>query len=126
MRRDATLVLGGLKPERILRARRIAVRDPSCHIHHALQPKSPGVYNRYFIYSRFASGASLSEAPQAVNPPAVVLIRTDLTVPVMMFETEADVAVLGYVSARQPPTKYIREWEVAGRPTTTPTVSWSP
>ena len=32
----------------------------------------------------------------------------------MMFETEADVLVLGYLSARQPPTKFIREWEVAG------------
>jgi hypothetical protein len=81
----------------------------------ALQPQSKGVYNGYFVYSRFATGAQLSQAPQpAINPPAVALIRTDLTVPVFMFETEADVAVLGYVSARQPPTKYIREWEVAG------------
>ena len=32
----------------------------------------------------------------------------------MMFETEADLLVLGYLPARQSPTTYIREWEVAG------------
>ena len=32
----------------------------------------------------------------------------------MLFETEADLLLLGYVEARQPPTTYIREWETAG------------
>ena len=115
VRRDASLVLGGLKPKQILALGESQSATRLVTYIDALQPKSQGVYNGYFIYSRFASSAALSQSPQAaINPPAVVLIRTDLTVPVMMFETEADVAVLGYVSARQPPTKYIREWEVAG------------
>ena len=115
VRRDASLVLGGLKPKRILALGESQSATRLVTYINALQPKSQGVYNGYFIYSRFASGAALSQAPQAViTPPAVVLIRTDLTVPVMMFETEADVAVLGYSAARQSPTKYIREWEVAG------------
>jgi hypothetical protein len=115
VRRDASLVLGGLKPRRILALGESQSATRLVTYIDALQPRSPGVYNGYFVYSRFASSAALSQAPQAVvNPPGVVLIRTDLKVPVMMFETEADVAVLGYVAARQPPTKYIREWEVAG------------
>jgi hypothetical protein len=115
VRRDATMVLGGLKPKRILAlgesqsaARLVTYID-------ALQPLSKGVYDGYFVYSRGGNGASLSQSPQpAVNTPTPTIIRTDLNVPVMIFETEADVLVLGYLPARQAPTKYIREWEVAG------------
>jgi Alpha/beta hydrolase domain len=115
VRRDASLVLGGLTPKRILALGESQSATRLVTYIDALQPQSQGVFNGYFVYSRFNSSAPLSQAPQAaINPPNIVLIRTDLTVPVMMFETEADVAVLGYVSARQPPTKYIREWEVAG------------
>jgi hypothetical protein len=32
----------------------------------------------------------------------------------MLFETETDLIVGGYASARQPPTRFIREWEIAG------------
>jgi hypothetical protein len=38
----------------------------------------------------------------------------DLRVPVMLFETETDLIVGGYAAARQPPTRFIREWEIAG------------
>lgn len=41
-------------------------------------------------------------------------IRTDLEVPVMQFETESDVTMLGFYPARQPDTDLIRTWEVAG------------
>ena len=57
-------------------------------------------------------------SPRHPRPPSALpsptFIRTDLNVPVMMFETEADLLVLGYLPARQPPTNFIREWEVAG------------
>ena len=57
----------------------------------------------------------LSQAPQASIPtPTPTLIRTDLDVPVMLFETETDLVFGGYRLARQPPTMHIREWEVAG------------
>jgi hypothetical protein len=115
VRRDAATLLGGLKPQRILALGESQSATRLVTYVNALQPQSKGVYNGYFIYSRFGSGAALAQAPQPViNPPTPTIIRTDLTVPVMMFETEADVAVLGYDVARQPPTKYIREWEVAG------------
>ncbi len=81
----------------------------------ALQPLSPGIYDAYFVYSRGGDGADLSQAPQAtITTPDPTFIRTDLHVPVFLFETEADVLGLGYLPARQPPTRYIREWEVAG------------
>jgi hypothetical protein len=43
-----------------------------------------------------------------------VLVRTDLDVPVFLFETETDLTLLGYAAARQPDTRLIRTWEVAG------------
>jgi hypothetical protein len=80
----------------------------------AIQPLSPGVYDAYFVYSRGGSGSDLSQAPQAtIAPPTPTSIRTDLHVPVFIFETEADLIGLGYLPARQPPTPYIREWETA-------------
>ena len=65
------------------------------------------------------SGAPLSSAPQpVVNAPTVLRTRTDLTVPVLTFETESDVldAVFptGYLPATQPDSRYFRLWEVAG------------
>ncbi len=42
-------------------------------------------------------------------------IRTDLDVPVLMVQTETDVAgILGFLPARQPDTDRIRTWEMAG------------
>ena len=43
-----------------------------------------------------------------------VLIRTDVNVPVMIYETETDLTVLQYVNARQEDADNIRTWEVAG------------
>ena len=81
----------------------------------AIQPLSVGVFDGYLVYSRGNDGADLSQAPQpSVATPNPTYIRTDLHVPVMLFETEADLLLLGYVEARQPPTTYIREWETAG------------
>ena len=46
--------------------------------------------------------------------PGDLRIRTDLTVPVFMFETQTDLIALGYAAAQQPDTDRIRTWEVAG------------
>ena len=77
IRRDAALVLGGLKPTRLLALGESQSATRLVTYIDALQPQSEGVYNGYFVYSRFASSAALSQAPQAaINPPGVVLIRT--------------------------------------------------
>ncbi len=113
--RDAATVLAGLEPKRVLALGESQSAFRLVTYLDALQPLSQGVYDGYFVYSRGGSGAPLSQAPQsAITPPTPTIIRTDLNVPVMLFETEADLLVLGYLPARQAPTSFIREWEVAG------------
>jgi len=74
-----------------------------------------GLYDGYFIHSRSAGAAPISETPQpAVNAPTPALIRTDIDVPVLTFQTETDMDFLGFYNARQPDTDRIRLWEVAG------------
>ena len=73
------------------------------------------VYDGFLVHSRGGQGAPLSEAPQAAIPaPAAMRSRTDLDTPVLTFETETDVALLGYYPARQPDSDAFRLWEVAG------------
>ncbi len=113
--RDAATILGGLQPKQVLALGESQSASRLVTYIDALQPQSRGVYDGYFVYSRGGSGAALSQAPQAsINTPNTTFIRTDLNTPVMMFETEADILLLGYLPARQPPTQDIREWEVAG------------
>ena len=82
----------------------------------ALQPLTQ-TFDGIFIHSRGGTGAPLSGASitgSSSGGPADLRIRTDLTVPVFMFETETDVTKLGYAPAQQPDTRRIRTWEVAG------------
>lgn len=73
------------------------------------------VFDGYLVHSRGAVGAPLSEAPQPVIAvPGTAIVRDDLAVPAMIFQTETDMTFLGYVPARQPDTPTIRTWEVAG------------
>ena len=73
------------------------------------------VYDGFLVHSRFGGAAALSQAPQpAIPAPVPTLIRTDLRDPVLVFLTETDVGPLGAAAARQPDTKRVRTWEVAG------------
>jgi Alpha/beta hydrolase domain len=72
-------------------------------------------YDGIFIHSRGVSGASLTGAK--INPGGaqkLLLIRTDLRVPVFMSETQTDMILLDYAPAQQPNTDRIRTWEIAG------------
>jgi hypothetical protein len=80
----------------------------------ALQPRTH-TFDGIFIHSRGGSGASLSGTSISSSAgPKNLRIRTDLDVPVFMFETQTDLIELGYAPAQQPNTKLIRTWEVAG------------
>ena len=110
VRRNAARVLSGLQPRRLL-----ALGESQSAIRlvtyiDALGPQSRHIYNGYFVYSSAKFAGPLTD----VDTPEPTFIRTDLDVPVMMFETETDLIVGGYASARQPPTRFIREWEIAG------------
>jgi hypothetical protein len=112
---SGTQLLGGLHPKRVLALGESQSAFRLVTYIDALQARSPGIYNAYIVYSRGGNGADLSQSPQAqIQTPTPTLIRTDLHVPVFLFETESDLLSLGYLAARQPSTPYIREWETAG------------
>jgi Alpha/beta hydrolase domain len=107
--------LGGLRPTHY-----VAVGESQSAFYlttfaDAIQPVTHA-FDAIFIHSRGGSGASLSGSSiTSTNPgPKNLRIRTDLSVPVFMFETQTDLIELGYAPAQQPNTKRIRTWEVAG------------
>jgi hypothetical protein len=107
-------VLGGLDPTRV-----IAVGESQSAYYlttfaDALQPVTHA-FDGIFIHSRGGSGAPLDGSGlTSKQGPSNLWIRTDLTVPVFMFETQTDLITLGYAAAQQPNTDRIRTWEVAG------------
>lgn len=112
---DGSTILGGLHARHYLALGESQSAFRLTTYIDALQPRSPGIFDAYFVYSRGGNASNLSQSPQATVPaPTPTYIRTDLHVPVFLFETETDVLLLGYRAARQPPTRYLREWEVAG------------
>lgn len=73
------------------------------------------LFDGYFIHSRGGGSAPLSQPPQAaVATPAVVTVRDDLDVPVMMVQTESDLFLLGSAADRQDDSDGFRLWEIAG------------
>ncbi|HKK22524.1 MAG TPA: alpha/beta hydrolase domain-containing protein [Pseudohaliea sp.] len=72
-------------------------------------------YDGYMIHSRGDGSPALAQEPEAAVPtPETVRIRDDLNVPVMNFQTETDVVLLGAAADRQPDSDSFRLWEVAG------------
>jgi hypothetical protein len=73
------------------------------------------IYDGFMIHSRVGSSAWPLAQDAADTNPAVARIRTDLSDPVMQFQTETDVFLFGgFHPARQPDTEHVRTWEVAG------------
>jgi hypothetical protein len=107
-------VLGPLRPRHV-----VAVGESQSAFYlttyaDALLPLSHA-FDGLFIHSRDGSGAPLDSNSVTSGAPAGALrIRTDLHVPVFMFETQTDLTLLGYASAQQADTSHIRTWEVAG------------
>ena len=115
LRTDGSSLLGGLVPHRVIALGESQSAFRVTTYINAIQPLSPGIYDAFFVYSRGGDAADLSQSPQmTITTPTPTFIRNDLTVPVFLFETESDLLGLGYLPARQPATKYIREWETAG------------
>lgn len=107
-------VLGGLRPRHVVAVGESQSAFFLTTFANAVQPLTH-TYDGIFIHSRGGAGAPLDAgSPAAGAAPAGQRIRTDLAVPVFMFETETDLAALGYASAVQPDGGRIRVWEVAG------------
>lgn len=80
----------------------------------AVQPVAH-TFDGLFLHSRGGSGAPLNGGSITSRGGVPNLrIRTDLAIPIFMFETQTDLVELGYAGARQPDTAHIRAWEVAG------------
>jgi hypothetical protein len=107
-------VLGGLHPQHVVATGESQSAFYLTTFADALQPLTD-TFDGIFIHSRGGAGAPLSGSSITSNQGVNGLqIRTDLSVPVFMFETQTDLIELGYAAARQPSTNRIRTWEVAG------------
>lgn len=106
--------LGSLKAERLIGTGESQSATRLVTYIDGIQPQA-GVFDGFLVHSRFGGAAPLSQAPlPAVPAPVPTRIRTDLKVPVLTFLTETDVGPLGAAAARQPDTRRLRTWEVAG------------
>ena len=103
-------VLGSLHPHHIVAAGESQSAFYMTDFADALQPLTHA-YDGIFIHSRGGSGAGIGSGNGLKGD---LRIRTDLSVPVFMFETQTDLTTLGYAPAQQPNTARIRTWEVAG------------
>jgi hypothetical protein len=114
-------LLGGLEPTQVLAVGQSQSAIFLSTLVNAVHPLDP-VFDGFLIHSRGADVAPLDgnyvrardkrDAAEALERG--VRIRTDLDVPILLFETETDLTLLGYANARQPDTDLVRTWEVAG------------
>jgi Alpha/beta hydrolase domain len=114
IRDNPAQILGGLTPKKLIAAGESQSAGRMVTYIDAVQPLAH-VYDGFLVHSRGAGGAALLQPPAtatAVNTPSPTLIRTDLDVPVFVFQTESDVA--GGFTARQPDSNEFRQWEAAG------------
>jgi len=113
VRAHGATLLGGAEPSYV-----VAVGESQSAFYlttyaDAIQPQS-NTFDGIFIHSRGGTGAPLSGSSISVGSANATRIRSDLRVPVFMFETQTDLIQLGYAPAQQPNTDRIRTWEVAG------------
>ncbi|HIO17521.1 MAG TPA: hypothetical protein EYN10_03565, partial [Gammaproteobacteria bacterium] len=106
VRAHAETLLVGLKPQRVLAAGESQSAYRLATYVNAVQPKV-SVYDGFLLQSRAAKAAYLA-SPEDVSDKTK--IREDLSVPVLVFQSETDVNEV----ARQPETSTYRLWEVAG------------
>lgn len=116
--------LGTLTPQYLIAAGQSQSAHRLVTFANAFGLETADLFDGYFIHSRLGAGipelggggsAPLSQPPQIeIQPPAAVLIRPDLPVPVLNLQTETDqVGLLAHLS-RQPDSPQFRLWEVAG------------
>ena len=80
-------------------------------VHHGAE-----VYDGFLVHSRGGGAASLTGSPMGEDAVAPGLrIRDDVSVPVLVLQTETDLGpLLDFGPARQPDSNRVRTWEVAG------------
>ncbi len=107
-------VLGPLTPRRIVALGESQSAFFLTTFINAIQPRTHA-FDGFFVHSRGGGGAPLGGGLGSAVSASGVHIRTDLGVPIMVFETETDVGpLLNYSPATQPDSRTFRLWEVAG------------
>jgi hypothetical protein len=113
---ESTTLLGGLEPQRVLAIGRSEAAARLSTYVNAIAPMVE-IFNGYLVHGRGARGAPVATEPRtSVRAPSPTFIREDLSVPVFIFVTETDLVdeTLGYARSRQPDSRMVRTWEVAG------------
>lgn len=107
-------VLGGVRPTRVIALGESQSAARLTSYVDGVQPLTRE-FDGFFIHSR-GGGASpfTGEGDSGSVVDGAYLIRTDIGVPVMIFETETDFSVLRYDRAEQPDSADVRVWEAAG------------
>lgn len=114
LRSASDTVLGGLEPTTIVAVGESQSAGFLTTYVNAIHPLAD-VYDAFFIHSRGAGAPPLGGFEDGSSFSGEgVHIRTDLTEPVFMLETETDLTRLEFTAARQPDTETVRTWEVAG------------
>jgi hypothetical protein len=113
-------LLGGLKPKQVLAVGESQSAAFLTTLVNAIHPLDP-VFDGFLIHSRGGGGAPIEgrfvsdrDRDASSLTDRGVHVRTDLDVPVLLFETETDLTLLRYASARQRDTENVRTWEAAG------------
>ncbi len=113
VRDSAATVLGGLSPQRLLAIGESQSAGRLTTYIDAVHPLV-NVYDGFLVHSRIGPSADLKQAPlTSILVPNPTMIRDDLSVPVLGFQTETDVAFTNAM-LRQADTDKYRLWEVAG------------
>lgn len=121
LRANSAELLGGIKIKNVLATGESQSGFALTTYANGIQPLTQE-FDGFFIHSRGGPALPLAPAPdtKSLDITAAITglpmtIREDLGVPVFMLESESDVlGVLGFVAARQPDTKSIVSWEMAG------------
>lgn len=114
--RDATKILGGLTPQRVIAVGESQSAFRMTTYINALAKKND-VFSGYLVHSRGSRAAQLSTAPRPdIVGPDPAFIRTDINRPVLNFSSETDLVGerLGYRRAEQDDSRWFRSWEVVG------------
>lgn len=112
--------LGGLTPQVVLAVGESQSAFRLVTYVNAVQPRA-GVYDGVLIHSRDGMASPLGEGWFGDEIPTPTKLRTDLDIPVLQVQSEADLydlwpgdATRAFPPARQPDTDRIRTWEIAG------------
>lgn len=107
-------LLPGLSVERLIALGQSQSASRLVTYINAIQPLY-ATFDGYLLQSRGDGSSSLAQEPLVPIPtPETVLIREDLEVPVLTFQTETELLGMGAVTDRQPDSDWFRLWEVAG------------